>query len=206
MGIPSKVVGSANNSTAQNVFKLVFSEATSDIPVLELWDNYAFNTTTGEIFTGTTANGNKSQVAAVATKNAAPSSDWVPTDPVAGGATANRLKGNTNYVNLDTAALAAGGHVLFNLNWEIAVDNNVPAALDAVLRVKYSYAGSAPILTWQFNDDAAGGSEGTPVWTDITPGPDGNTAKPADAGSIAGAVVLHRPVTGVVDCGEVWVV
>lgn len=206
MSAPSKIVGGGNNSIAINVLKVLFSEATTDIPVLEAWDDYGFNTTLIELFTGTTINGNIPLLAAVATTDGAPSSDWVPASPVAGGATANRLKGNTNYVNLASAALAADDEVLFNLSWEVPADVTIPSNLSAVITIKFSYSGSAPILTWSFNDNQAGGTEGTPVWTVITPGVEGNTIQPADAGAVPGAVVLHRPPSGVIDCGEIWVV
>ena len=206
MGIPTKIVGGANISTAINVIRTTFSEATTDIPTLEAWDNYSFDTVTGELFTGTAGNGNIPMLAAVATTDGAPTSDWVPVSPIAGGATANRLKGDTNFVNLSSASIDAAGVVLFNLNWEVASDVTIPSSLASVITMRFSYAGSAPILTWEINDNAGGGTEGTPVWTVLTPGVEGNTIKPADAGSTPGAVVLHRPPTGVIDCGEIWAV
>jgi hypothetical protein len=130
----------------------------------------------------------------------------MPASVTVGGATINRLKGSTNYVNLDNAAVPAAGTVRFNLNWEIPYDASIPSDLAAVLVVRFSYSGTAPILTWAFNDNDGGGTEGTPVWTTITPGVAGNKIKPADTGSTPSTVVLHRPVSSVQDCGEVWVV
>jgi len=207
MAIPSKVVGGGNNSVAYNVFKITFSEATSDAPRLEAWDDYAFNTVNHEVFSGTTGNSLKPMIGAVATTDSPSiSSDWMPVSATAGGATINRLKGDTNYVNLDNAAVSASGSVLFNLNWEIPYDASIPSDLAAVLVIRFSYSGTAPVLTWAFNDNDGGGTEGTPVWTTITPGVAGNKIKPADAGSTPSTVVLHRPVSSVQDCGEVWVV
>jgi len=202
MAIPSVVVGGGNNSAAQMVFQITFSEATSDAPVLEAWDDYTFTTTAHEIFTGTAGNGSRSMLGGVATTNAAPASAWMPTDSTTGAQVINRLLGSTDTVALDTGAVSASGTVNFNLNWEIPSDAAIPSDLAAILVVRFSYAGSAPILTWAYNE----GIEATPVWTTITPGVAGNKIKPADAGSTSSTVVLHRPVSGVQDCGELWVV
>ena len=205
MSIPSKITGAGNNSIAQNVLRVTFSEATSDIPRLEAWDSYAFTTTVNEVFAGTAGNSNKPMIAAVATTNAAPISAWVPAAVTAGGATINLLKGSTNFVNLSNAVVAQGGTVRFNLNWKVPFDAAIPSNMAAVLVIRFSYTGPAPILTWAFNDSAGGGTEGVPVWTNITPGLGGNKIKPADAGSSAGNIILHRPVAGTVDAGEIWV-
>lgn len=207
MAIPSKVVGAGNSSAAQNVFRITFSEATSDIPRLEAWDDYAFNTVTHEVFTGTSGNSSEPMIGAVDTTDAAPASTWMPAAGNGANDTdANRLKGTTYYIGLGSSAVSAAGTVLFNLNWEIPYDASIPSDLAAVLVIRFSYSGSAPILTWEFNDNDGGGTEGTPVWTTITPGVAGNKIKPADSGSTPSTVVLHRPVSGVLDCGEVWVV
>src|SRR3989304_2653063 len=115
MAIPNKATGAGTGSTAQNVFRITFSQALSAVPTLEAWDNSNFNTTTLEIFTGTAVNGTKPMLSAVSTTNGAPTSSWKPTTAAAGGATINRLKGNTNYVNLAAAAPGAGDTVRFNL-------------------------------------------------------------------------------------------
>jgi len=210
MSIPSKVVGAGNISTARNVFKVAFSQNTSNIPTLEAWDDYTFATTTHEIFTGTSGNSNLSMIGAIATTPGltAPASDWMPAAPSAGGAQANRLKGVTNYVNLDSAAIniAVRDYVTFNSNWEIPADASIPADMALVFVIKFTYSGAAPVLTWSFNDSVGGGTEGTPVWTSMTPGVAGNKIKPADSGSTYPSIVLHRPLAGVVDSGEVWVV
>src|SRR6266403_959451 len=99
MAIPSNVVGAGNNSSAVNPFKVTFSNALSASPTLESWDDSTFVTTIKEQFVGTGANGNIPYVSAVATTQGAPSSNWKPASPTAGGAIANRLKGTTNFVN-----------------------------------------------------------------------------------------------------------
>jgi hypothetical protein len=174
MSVPSKVVGACNNSTAQNVFRIVFSEATSNPPKLEAWDDFSFSTTDKEVFTGTVGNGSKPIFVAVATTDAAPSSSWVPSAAVAGGDVANRMKGTDSYINLSAAAIAATEAVRFNVNWEIPFDASIPADMEAIIVCRFSYTGAAPILTWEFNDSVAGGTEASPIWTTITPGATGH--------------------------------
>ena len=211
MAIPGRVAGAGNNSLAVNVIKVVFSEATADIPRLEAWDDYNLNSTSKEIFTGTTGNGNIPMISAVATTDGAPASaDWKPTAPVSGGATANRLKGTDYYVNLASAAVAAGGAVLFNLCWEIPYDITIdPSSSDeheAVFAIKYSYSGAAPVLTWYFNNADSGGNDSTPVWEELTPGVNGHLFQPTDAGCVYPNLVLHVPPSGTQDNPELWVV
>jgi len=211
MAIPSKITGGGNTSVAQKVIRVTFSEATSDRPKLEAWDDYAFAATTHEIFTGTAGNSNQPMLCAVGTTDAAPTSDWAISTPVGGGATINLLKGSTDYVFLSAASIPAttpgtDDYVTFNVNWEIPSDASIPSDLAAVLVIRFSYGGSAPILTWDFNDSSEGGTEGTPYWTTITPGIAGHKIKPADVGSTPSTVVLHRPVSGTQDAGEIWVV
>ena len=205
MSIPSEVVGAGNGSAAVNVLKIKFSEATSDIPKLEAWDDENFNTVANEIFAGTSGNINKPMLSAVATTDGAPASSWKPASATAGGATINRLKGSTNYVNLDNAPVIQNGEVKANLCWEVPYDASVPANMNCVFVVRYSYAGAAPILTWYFNDKVGGGTEGTPVWTQITSGLTGNKLKPADAGCSSSNIVLHKPVSGTLDNPALWV-
>ena len=83
--------------------------------------------------------------------------------------------------------------------------DTIPSDMASVLVIRFSYTGAAPVLTWAFNDDSAGGIEATPVWTNITPGLGGNKIKPADAGVTGASVVLHRPVAGTADAAEIWV-
>jgi hypothetical protein len=207
MAIPNKVKGAGNNSAAQNVFKIVFSQALSSVPTLEAWDDDTFATVVKEMFAGTSGNGNKPFLSAVATTDAAPASAWKPASPAAGGATINRLKGNTNYVNLAASPPALGGSVRFNLNWELPSDASVPSTttMNGVLAVRYAYSGSAPTLTWQFNDNGAGGTEGAPQWTTITPGAAGSYIRPVDSGATAATLYVTKPLSSVADQGEIWV-
>ena len=206
MAIPSNVAGAGNNSSARNVFRIVFSQNLSANPSLESWDDATFSTTNKEQFTGTTQNGDIPYLAGVATTDAAPLSAWKPA-PAAGGATANRLKGLTNYVILSSAVPVAGGAVSFNLNFEIPSDATVPSINTfGVLACRFAFSGATPTLTWQFNDVSAGGTEGAPQWTNITPGSAGNFIRPADAGSTSASVVVTKPASaGVLDAAQIWV-
>lgn len=207
MSVPSNAAGASNNSSAQNVFRVVFSQALSAPPTLESWDDSTFSTNTKEMFTGTAGNGGIPYVSAVGTTDTAPTPLWKPVSPAAGGAVANRLKGSTNFVNLTVNTPGVGSAVRFNISWEIPFDATVPSTttLNGVIAVRYSYSGAAPTLTWQFNDVSAGGTEASPVWTGITPGAAGQFIRPTDAASNSANLVVTKPSSGVVDCGQVWV-
>jgi len=173
---------------------------------LESWDDSTFLTTVKEQFAGTGVNGNIPYVSAVATTQGAPSSNWKPASRTAGGAVANRLKGTTNFVNLSTGIPGAGGSVTWNLDFEIPSDAAVPSTSTfGVLAVRYAYSGAAPTLTFQFNDVSAGGTDGAPVFTNITPGGAGNFIRPADAGSTSASVVVTKPTSGVLSAAMIWV-
>lgn len=204
MAIPSKAIGAGNGSTAQNVFRIVFSQTLSANPTLEAWDSSAFSAVTKEMFVGTVVNGNLPFLSAVATTDAAPTSNWKPASVAAGGATANRLKGTTNYVNLSTTAPTAGQAVRFNLCWEIPSDATVPSTstMNGVLACRFSYSGATPALTWQYND---AGTEGAPVWTTITPGAAGSFIRPANSGVTSANVVVTKPASATLDAPEVWI-
>lgn len=206
MAIPSQVANAGNGSSAQNVFRIVFSQNLSANPTLESWDDGTFSTTAKEQFTGTTGNGNEPYVSAVATTDTAPSSSWKPGSATPGGAVANRLVGLTSFVNLSTTIPVSGGAVRFNLDFEISFDSTVPSINTwGVLACRFSFSGATPTLTWQYNDVGAGGSEGAPIWTTITPGSAGNFIRPADDGTTSANVVVTRPTSGTADSGEIWV-
>lgn len=72
---------------------------------------------------------------------------------------------------------------------------------DVLLR--YQYTGSAPTVKWYFNDSAGGGTENTPVWTELTPGTHG--VRHCNSGTVAGTYKLDIPPSGTVDAPELWV-
>ena len=211
MSVPGQVKGAGNNSAAQNVIKVVFSEATADVPLLKAWDDTNLNSILHEIFTGTTGNGSKPILSAVATTDGAPASAWKPSTPVAGGATINRLKGNTNFVNLSAAAIIQGGSVRYNLCWEMPNDVTVPQdpdaekCMDLVFIIEFTASGLTPTLTWYFNDENAGGTEAVPVWTQMTAGASGYFFIPTDAGVSSPNLTLHKPQSGTQDNPELWI-
>jgi len=210
MAIPSKVTGAGNGNAVQNVFRVTFSQTLSTLPDLEAWDDSTFSTTGKEMFSGTPVNGNIPYVAAVATTDLVPAANWKPAAPVGGGTasgTANRMKGLTNFIFLSAAIPTVGQSVRFNLNWEMPSDATVPATntQNGVLAVRYAYSGATPTLTWAFNDASAGGTEGAPVWTTITPGSAGNFIRPADSSATSANPVLTKPVSGTLDSPTVWV-
>lgn len=205
MAVPGQVKGAGNNSVAQNVVKVTFSQATTDHPKLEAWDDFNTNSTLHEIFAGTVENGNIPMLSGVATTDGPPGALWKPVAPIPGAATINRLLGSTNTVVLSSGNMGIGDTVRFNLCWEVPFDATVPADMDCVLVIRYSYTGIAPVLTWEFNDEDAGGTESVPVWMAITPGVAGHIFRPTDAGVASPNLVLHKPAASVADNPELWV-
>jgi hypothetical protein len=206
-----KVAGAANNSTAANVFRVVFSQATLDLPRMEAWDDYNFSTVANEVFNGTAGYANP-MIGAVDTTDGGPAAaNWMPTTPTAGAANPNLLKGSTNSLQFAKGVqtgLLAGDDIKFNLNWKLPPNATIPPDLDAVLVLRYSYGGNAPALTWYFNDysvAAVPDHETAPQWAEFTPGVNGDQLKPADLGSTSNSIVFHRPVSAAADCGEIWV-
>lgn len=208
MSIPLKVTGAGNNSTAQNVYKVSFSDALSSAPKYEAWDNSSTfpavdssgSTVAKEIFTGTTGNSNKPMLSLVATTSSAPTSAWKPASATAGSANPNRMKGDTNYVT-DPTTPGAGAAILFNMCLEVPSDATVPSSssMNALLEIVYTYTGSAPTVSWYANE----GTEATPTWTQLTPGTHGmrfcnSTASTSDTATWK----LTLPASGTVDDGS----
>jgi len=212
MAIPSKAIGGGNNN-ATKVFKVTFSTALSTAPKLEAWDNSSTfpakdasgSTTAKEIFTGTTGNGSKPELAAwsggAEADGTLPGASWHPATATAGSANPNLLKGTTNYVTC-TNTPGAGGDIVFNLSERVGYDATVPSttSMAAIIQIRYTYTGSAPSLTFYYND---GGSETTPSWTTFTPGTHG--VRFCNTGTSAGTYKLTLPAEGTVDAGELWI-
>lgn len=208
MAIPSKATGYGNDSTAQNVFKIAFSQALSTAPRYEAWDNSetfpardaSGSTVAKEIFTGTAGNSNKPYLALKATTSSGGSSDWLPASATAGSANPNRLKGTTNYVT-DPTTPGASGEIKFNMVAEVPSDAAVPStsSCNYLLQIRYNYTGSAPTLTYSYNE----GTEGTPSWTTWTPGTHG--MKHTSAGVSSPNLKLTLPESGVVESAEGWI-
>jgi hypothetical protein len=209
MAIPYNAAGYGNGSTAQNVFRVTFSTALSSAPDWEAYDGGSFpatgsgTTTANTIFAGTAGNGNIPMLSLVATTSSAPTSSWKPGSATAGSANPNRMKGLTNYVT-DPTTPGASGVIRFNLVLELPSDATTSSTMAHDLLVRYTYTGSAPTLTWAGNDFGAGGSEGSPVWTNFVPGTNG--IRHTRAGTVSGGpYLLNIPASSTVDSAMGWV-
>lgn len=171
-----QVIGYGNIDAA-NVFQLTFDEALSSDPIWEAYDNASVfplvdsygSTVAGKLFIGTTGNSNKPMIALVATTGGSPGASWLPASATAGSANPNRLKGTTNYVTDTDYVAAAPSSITWNMCVEIPYDMEPSDDMEHLLQCKYTYTGDAPGLVWAYNT----GTEGTPVWTTMTPGTDG---------------------------------
>jgi hypothetical protein len=106
------------------------------------------------------------------------------------------MKGTTNYVTA-TATPGAGGTITWNEVLEVPTDATPGSAGQAHdLLVRYSYTGSAPALTWAFNE----GTEGTPTWTTMTPSTHG--MRHCRTGSGAGNYLANIPASSTEDTTE----
>lgn len=211
MSIPNNATGAGNNDAA-NVFKIIFSQALSTAPKYEAWDNSqtfpakdaSGSTTAKEIFTGTAGNSSKPMLYLVDTNAGAssPGSDWKPSTATAGSANPNRLKGTTNYVTAQNTP-DASEFITFNIGLEAPYDATVPSSSSTahIIQIRYTYTGSAPSLTWQFNE----GTEGSPSWTTLTPGTHGLRYCNTGTSWAAGPYKLTLPESSVTDAGEVGV-
>jgi len=211
MAIPNKATGAGNNNAA-NVFKITFNQALSTAPKYEGWDNSATfpakdangSTVPKEIFTGTAGNSSKPMLYLVDTNAGAtlPGASWKPATATAGSANPNRLKGTTNYVTA-TNTPAQNGFITFNIGLEAPYDATVPSSSSTahIIQIRYTYTGTAPTLTWSFNE----GTEGTPSWTNLTPGTHGLRYVNTGTSWAAGPYKLTLPESGTVDAGEVGV-
>lgn len=208
MAIPNKATGYGNNSVAQNVFRLTFSTALSQAPTYEAYDSAATFPAVGtdltvakKIFAGTAGNSSKPMLSLVATTSAAPSSAWKPAAATGGSANPNRMKGTTNYVT-DPTTPGAGGVIRWNMVAELPSDlvpatDNVEMQHDLLIR--YTFTGGAPALTWAFNE----GTEGTPTWTNLTPGTHG--IRHSKSGAVTPSYFATVPASGTQDTVEGWV-
>lgn len=210
MSIPYSAHGYGNNSVAQNVFRVTFSQSLSSAPDWEAYDGSGSFPTTGSgtttantIFTGTAGNSNYPMLSLVATSSAAPTSAWEPSSPTAGSANPNRMMGLTNYVT-DPTTPTATQSIRFNIVLNIPSDVTTSSTMSHDLLVRYTYTGPAPSLTWAGNDDGAGGTEGSPVWTNFTPGTNGirHTRSGTTSG---GPYLLNIPSSGTVDAAMGWI-
>ena len=168
-------VANAGDVAGQNVYKVRFAGAPcSDVPQIQAWDDHTMSTVVSESLAGTSGidgNGGKSLVAAAHTTGTPTITPWVPASAVAGGALANRLRGNDSFCLLGATAPATDEERKFQLAFGCA-SNSVPGASghQPVLGVKVFYAGAPPTPQFSYN----AGTEGVPVWTAMTSGVKGS--------------------------------
>lgn len=206
-----KATGYGNNSTAQLVFGVLFSEALSALVKYYAFDNDqtfpqtdTVETVANDVLAGTAGNGNLSMVSLIDTTNAAPSSDWKPAGATAGEANPNRMKGQTSYVEQDGSLRGSLERITFNMVVEVPSDATTAMAFGFDLKIVYSYTGAAPTVTWQINT----GSEGTPSWQDIAPDTYGILHCRAGSGPSGqggdGNYYANIPESGTEDTAEAW--
>jgi hypothetical protein len=210
MAIPCSAKGYGNGSTARNVFRLTFSQALSSPPLYKMWDSAsvfpatgALVTTANTVFAGTAGNGNIPMISLVDTSSGSPAGSWKPGSATAGSANPNRMMGSTNYVTA-TATPGAAGSITWNEVLELPSDATTSSSMGVDLEITYQYTGTTPVLTWAVNDDGAGGTEGAPVWTTLTPGTHG--LRHTKAGTVSGGpYYLDIPPAGTIDSAMGWV-
>lgn len=205
MAIPSKATGYGNGSTAQNVFRILFSQTLSSAPKYEMYDGGVFPavgaavTTANTVFAGTAGNGNIPMLSLISTSSAAPGASWKPVGATGGSANPNRMKGQTNYVT-DPTTPTAGQAIRWNEVLEVPSDATTSSTMAVDLLIRYTYTGTAPALTWAYNE----GTEGAPTWTTLTPGTNG--VRHCRTGTVAGGPYLANiPAASTEDTTEGWV-
>ncbi len=196
-----------------NVFRITFSTALSDIPILTAYDDYTLAATGNTIFIGTAAF-TRPMIAAVG--EIAPGvADWYPASEAPGNSSPgvpNTLNGTVAGAKLSTAAPGAGASVTFNLGYKIPSDVTTLATMDAAVTCEYQYTGSVPTVSFTANDN----TEGSPNWVaiDSKAGGDAPTAgtvtqvRPCDTGRGADGDASYRmtiPASGTAYPDEIWV-
>lgn len=207
MAIPNKALGYGNTSTAANVFQITFSTALSSAPRYEAYDGAVFpatgsaTTTTNGIFTAG-AGTSTSMLSLVDTSSAGPTSNWKPLNGSAGSANPNRMKGTSYYVTA-TVTPGAGNVIKWNEVLEVPSTATTSTTMAHDLLVRYTYTGTAPSLTWAYNDPVAG-SELTPSWVTMVPGTNG--LRHCRTGTVPGGPYLADiPASSTQDTTEGWI-
>lgn len=222
--------GTQNAAANANAFAFRVGYDLSSAHTFECYDNnntypaiHAGNFThIHEIFVGTTNNGSRSMIHLVDTGGGAPTLPvWKVLTETAGGAVqVNRMEGQVSYVTASTtltggtpADYTVAQHIgQFNMLIEVPHDAATSDDMAFDLLVRYTYTGAndpAPVFSY---NDASTGTEGTPVWTNITIGTEG--VKHCRAGSdvdtayanipandfVQGTIYNATTVAGIDDC------
>lgn len=205
-----ELVTNAANVDSRNVFKARFeTNACSDIPQLQAWDDFSLNSVASQILAGFTANSDESLVAAASTDAASTGAAWVPGSATPGGALVNRLRGDESYVSLGATPPGINDERRFNLimgchaDSAVGVSGNTPA-----FAVKAFYAGAPPDIKFFYNnatDDLGAG--GSAVWVEMTSEDKGTSMaigirNAIFAADVSGASPISTPPVAVVKPGS----
>jgi len=107
------------------------------------------------------------------------------------------IVGNAAEPTVDTS-----GSIRFNMTAEFASDAAVPSSSsqNILLQIQYQYTGSAPSLTYYYND---AGTDSVPIWTALTPGSDG--IRFVNVGTVSGTYKFTLPASSTANVQELWV-
>lgn len=101
------------------------------------------------------------------------------------------IVGNASPSSTDTSA-----SIRFNMTASFGADSTVPSSSsqNILLQIQYQYTGSAPSLSYYYND-ATAGTDSAPTWIALTPGTDG--VRFVNAGTVSGTYKFTLPASGV---------
>ncbi len=178
---PDAQVQGYGNGTAQNVFKLIFNHPLSSKVKYEAYDNPAVHaskavfpstdtdlTTAHDIFIGV---GGDSAIGLQDTTQGQSAVDWMGgiMSPGSNTASQNLLKGITNFVTQHGATIGANGCIYWNMDIRVPASFQTSSSVAFDLLIRYTFTSTTPTLTWKFNNETTGGTEGVPSWTLATP-------------------------------------
>ena len=190
--------------TKTNVMAIKFSTAVTG-GRLTAWDDISRTSTSKEILNGTTemGTGNNSWLRAGVTATDVTEGAGAGSLPSGFNTqvkttTTFQLKGDARYVTFN--AVSAGNQVRFVVAFYIPSDAGAgTTGHDPVFTCRYTYTGSAPTVTWQFNT----GTEGSPTWTTWGSSYSGYGTGPNTTTTQLDPVTA--PGTGVAFVDEFWV-
>lgn len=110
------------------------------------------------------------------------------------------INGNAAQPTVDTS-----GSIRFNMTAEFASDSTVPSSSsqNILLQIQYQYTGSAPSLSYYYNDNGNSGTDSVPTWTALTPGTNG--IRFVNTGTSSGTYKFTLPASSVANVQELWV-
>lgn len=147
---------------ASNVIKIYTSAAPTEAMSLKAWDDSNCNSTTKAIFTGTSGNSNEPMVIAKQTTSGLPGDSWVNSvTKTSGGATANKLKGDTYYVNFPNTNQTQYFNIALLLPYDLTLGD-----YNFTLQVVGYFTSSTVTFTWYFNNQTNGGNDSATQWTE----------------------------------------